>query len=90
MFLLHPFNSFLHLQSYFYAMTYEIQSTLSLGMLELPLYFPLTIRVTDRHFLLHRRFILKTADGIPLLLRFRIGQFLSPSQLKALRRAVLV
>jgi hypothetical protein len=63
-------------------MAYEIQNTRSLGMLELPLYFPLTTHVTGRHFLFHKRFILKPADGIPLLLRFRIGQFLSPASLK--------
>jgi len=82
MFFLHPFNSFLYVQTYFYTIAYEMQSTRSLRMLELPLYFPLATHVTSRYFLLHKRFILKPADGIPLLLRFRIRQFLSSASLR--------
>jgi len=88
MFFVRPFISFLYLQSYFCAMAYEIQSTRSLRMLELPLYFPVATHVTGRYFLFHKRSILKSADGIPLLLRFRVGQFLSTRQLKALLHAV--
>jgi hypothetical protein len=52
-------------------------------MLELPLYFPLSTHITSKYFLPHKRFILKPADGIPLLLCFRIGQFLVPASLKS-------